>query len=74
MSSLEVSEVQLNQDSFTPYVEITFKTRVAMDKSMFATYNENVRNLMVAEYEMILESQLREKLLAAGPLWLERYL
>lgn len=62
---LKFSEPKLNQDNFCPYIEIEYKTKLALDREMFMALSiagENILNVLVSEYRDALEGQLGDEL------------
>jgi hypothetical protein len=62
---LKFSDVQLNQSNYMPFIEIEFKTKLALDQEMFTSLGiagENIVNVLISEYQDSLEKQLGDEL------------
>jgi hypothetical protein len=61
--TVTISETYLDYDSFSPFVELTFKTNIALDKEMFVildSYKTNISELMADEYRMMIEPEMEK--------------
>lgn len=59
----------LKYDDFQPYININFQTRLTLDKEYHKTlemHDENVLNILVAEYRQVLEQELKNELKKYG--------
>jgi len=70
MEQLEVSKPYLDYETFTPYVNITYRTRLALDPEIWIAlrcqgHGETVESLMACRFRNLLEEKLKE--LKLGP-------
>lgn len=61
MDKLTFSEPQLEEDSFHPFVDVTFSTKLSLDHEMYLALSiagESVENVLLDSFKILLEKEL----------------